>query len=322
MKEKAMLFPCDRELASFMDCVDPVNYEIKGLCVLEDSNVDDLCDIPVFDIGSIDFNLFDVLILVDNAFYSHSFIKDCIERGKKIVNVEEIEKIDVENIHAILEKQSVSVPIIFVMGITPYTEKFHVQIALRKAFANNGYKVSQIGSKSYSGLFGFHSYPSFMNEPMDNTERIMLFRKYVKYIEQQEQPDLIVIGVPGGIMAVNKKHYFDFGMTAYMVSQAIEPDYVIMSMLYSKSYTIEQLEEINQTCKYKFNFEIQSFHLSNTLLDPTSLKSERLTFIKIGNKKYTEKVDRLYDFLNQEDMNKAFDAMITKLSSYNVNQFF
>lgn len=34
------------------------------------------------------------------------------------------------------------------------------------------------------------------------------------------------------------------------------------------------------------------------------------------------KIDGLYDFLNPTDMDKVFENMITKLSSYNVNQIF
>lgn len=324
MKEKAVIFPCDRELVSFMKYFEFTEYEISGLCVLEDSNVvaENKEDIPILDMENVDFGLFGVVILVDETYYTHSFVKDSIERGKKLIDARQLKAIEIEKLDAISEEQKLEVPVIFVAGVTPYTEKFHVQLALRKRLLDNGYKVSLIGSKEYSGLFGFHSFPLFMSEPMDNTERILLFRKYVKYIEQQEQPDIIVVGIPGGIMGVNRKHHFDFGMTAYMVSQAVEPDYVIMNMLYGQEYIKEQLEEINQCCKYKLNFEIDSFHLSNSFFDPASLKSEQLVFIKMGNKKYLNRIERLYDLLNPTDMDKAFETMITKLSSYNVNQIF
>lgn len=123
-------------------------------------------------------------------------------------------------------------------------------------------------------------------------------------------------------MSVNRKHHFDFGMTAYMISHAVEPDYVIMSMLYNSNYTEEQLEEINQTCIHKFNWKIDSFHISNSLLDPASLKSEILKFIKISDKKYLNQVKGLYDLMNSEGMDKMYESMIDKLASYNVNQIF
>lgn len=324
MKETAILFPCDREIISFMDYVDFEGYEISGLCVLEDSNIEIeiKSDFPVLDVKNIDFKLFDNVILIDEAYHTHSFIEECITHGKKIIDIRMEEKIESEKLDVISEEQKLCIPVVFVVGITPYTEKFHVQLALRKHLLDDGYKVSQIGSKAYCNLFGFHSYPAFMNESMDNTRKILLFRKYVKYIEQQEQPDIIIIGIPGGIMSVNRKYHFDFGMTTYMVSHAVEPDYVIMSMLYNSNYTEEQLEEINQTCIHKFNWKIDSFHISNSLLDPVSLKSEILKFIKISDKKYLNQIEGLYDLMNPVGMDKMYESMIAKLASYNVNQIF
>lgn len=57
---------------------------------------------------------------------------------------------------------------------------------------------------------------------------------------------------------------------------------MVINMLYSKSYTKEQLEEVRQVCQYRHNFDIDSFHLSNTFLDPSSLTYEQLKFIKLG----------------------------------------
>lgn len=324
MKKNVILFPCDQELVSLAAYIDYKEYAINGLVVLENSNVsaNQECCIPILDIETVDFSTFDSIIIMDMEYQGHPFIEDSMKRGKNIVYAEKMEENDISQLDSISDELRITAPVVFVAGTTPYTEKFHVQLALRKRLIDDGYKVSQIGSKSYSNLFGFHSYPSFMNGNMDNTQKIISFRKYVKYIEMKEQPDLIVIGIPGGIMAVNKKHHFDFGVTAYMISQAIEPDYVIMNMLYSKGYTAEQLEEIRQVCRFRLNFEIDSFHLSNALFDPATLKSERLKFIKMGKKEYTNKVDDLYDFMDVVDMDKAYNAMLTKLSSYNVNQIF
>lgn len=326
MKKNAVIFPCDQELVSLSNYIDYGDYFIKGLIVLEKSNVFDAGDIniPIMDMVDVDYDTFDSVIVVDSDFYEHQFIESSIRKGKNIIYLEKEEKegFDISQLDSISEEQGIAVPIIFVAGTTSYTEKFHVQLVLRKRLSDNGYKVSQIGSKPYSSLFGFHSYPSFMSDSMNNTKKIISFKKYVKYIELQEQPELIIVGIPGGIMAVNKKHHFDFGMTAYMISQAVDADYVIMNMLYSLKYTEEQLEEIRKVCRYRFNFEIDCFHLSNALLDPATLKDENLKFIKMGKKEYEKKTDNLYDLMNPADMDKAYEDMITKLSSYNVNQIF
>ena len=306
--------------------IDLGEYTIKGLVVLENSNISsvDEMSMPIIDVADVEYDAFDNVIVIEPEFYRHSFIENSIKKGKNVIYIEQKEKedFDLKQLDSVSEEQQIFVPVVFVAGTAPYTEKFHVQLALRKHLLDNGYKVSVIGSKTYSGLFGLHSFPFFMYENMDNIQKIILFKKYVKYIEMIEQPDLIIIGIPGAIMAINKKHHFDFGITAYMVSQAVAGDYVIMSMLYGKKYTTEQLEELSRVCKYRLNFEVDSFHLSNAWLDPSTLKDDRLKIIKMGKKEYDQKVDKLYDLMNPDDMDKVYEDMIAKLSSYNVNQIF
>lgn len=326
MKSNALLFPCDVELLSMIEYIDFGDYTISGLVVLENSNAfatDDI-NIPIIDVTDVKYDAFDNGIVIEPDFYKHSFIENSIKKGKNVIYIGQKEKedFDFKRLELISEEQQISVPIVFVVGTAPYTEKFQIQLALRKQLLANGYKVSSIGSKPYSSLFGFHSFPFFMNENKDDTQKIILFKKYVKCIEMTEQPDLIVIGIPGAIMAINKKHHFDYGVTAYMVSQAVAGDYVIMNMLYGKKYTTEQLEELSKVCKYRLNFEVDSFHLSNAWLDPSTLKDDQLRIIKLGKKEYDQNVDRLYDLMNPTDMDRVYEDMITKLASYNVNQIF
>ena len=52
-------------------------------------------------------------------------------------------------------KKKISTPVVMVCGISPMTQKFELQLYLRKYFKQHKYSVSQIGSKITSGLFGF-----------------------------------------------------------------------------------------------------------------------------------------------------------------------
>lgn len=324
MKKKAVIFPCDYEICSLASYLDYADYDIVGLVALENANAfaDNESIIPIIATADADYETFDSIIVINQKLEKSSFVEEGRRKGKNIIKIESKMGFDISDLDEIKEERRITVPIVFIAGMTLYTEKFQVQLALRKKLQENDYQVSQIGSKSYSSLFGFHPYPAFMEGNMNNEQKMVAFQKYVKYLEMKEKPDLILIGIPGGIMAVNKKHHFDFGITAFMIAQAVDADYVIMNMLYSKGYTVEQLEEIKQVCRYRLNFEIDSFHLSNTMIDPMSLMYDHLKFIEMGTRKYKNKVDGLYDFLNPDDMNEAFESMIAKLSSYNVNQIF
>ncbi len=109
-----------------------------------------------------------------------------------------------------LEIQEIKTPVIFVMGVGENAHKFEIQLSVRENLFNMGYKVSQVGSRNYCEMFNFHSFPEFMYSNMySETEKIKLFNNFIKNIENQENPDVIIIGIPGTIMRINNKATYD-----------------------------------------------------------------------------------------------------------------
>ncbi|SHJ38143.1 peptide maturation system protein, TIGR04066 family [Clostridium cavendishii DSM 21758] len=173
------------------------------------------------------------------------------------------------------EIYEINVPVIFVLGITERTNKFNIQLALRDKFLNEGYKVSQIGTKNYCEIFGFHSFPRFMFDPnITENEKIISFNYLIKDIEQAEKPDVIIVGIPGGTFPINKMFTHKFGILALEVSLGIKPDAAVFSVLYEDYYP-EYFEQISNSIRYKFGFEVTCFNQSNTQLDWLTSKDQR-----------------------------------------------
>lgn len=72
-------------------------------------------------------------------------------------------------------------PIILVAGINEECQKFDIQLELKKYLENGGYRVTQIGSKHYSELFGIHSFPQFMYDTEGVLWPIKLIKALVQY---------------------------------------------------------------------------------------------------------------------------------------------
>lgn len=107
-------------------------------------------------------------------------------------------------------------PVIGIAGTAENTCKFALQIQIIVGLKKKGYKVSWIGSNWLCELLGGHEIPLFMKEnQLNDTEKILLFNRYIKYIEQSEKPDVLVIAAPGGIMPCDKNITGDFGVLAY-----------------------------------------------------------------------------------------------------------
>ena len=77
-----------------------------------------------------------------------------------------------------------------------------------KTYLNNlDYKVCVVSSRTNAELFGIHSFPEFMlQHNLDESSKIINFNHYIKELEVSEKPEIIIIGVPGGIMPVSEKH--------------------------------------------------------------------------------------------------------------------
>lgn len=175
----------------------------------------------------------------------------------------------------------INTPVVFVCGNDERTDKFEIQLLLREYLLNEGYTISQIGTKNYSNLLDFHVFPQFMYEnSLSETDKIISFNHYIKYIELNENPDLIVIGIPLGIMPFDNEFNNNFGIMLYEVSNALKPDYTIFSNTYS-DYSKEYFEDTCNMVKYKFGFDIDCFNMSNTRIDWNKSKM-------LGKKSYTK----------------------------------
>lgn len=97
------------------------------------------------------------------------------------------------------------VPIISVLGMAENCSKFDAELGLYRALCNKGYKVLLVSSKSNVELLGVHPFPSFMfSHHYNEIEKINLFSNYLKINIDHHRPDVVIIGIPGGMIPFNK----------------------------------------------------------------------------------------------------------------------
>ena len=225
---------------------------------------------------------------------------------------------------------NIDTPVVFVLGDGERTCKFETQLVLRKFFKDQGYKVSQIGSRAYCELLGFHSIPTFMFEPRYEMEKIYLFNQFIKKIELTEKPDVILIGIPGAIMSLNGSNATNCGITAYEISNAVSSDVALFCMYYS-NWSTEYYKELQQVVKHKLGFDVQNFVLSNTKLDWMGINEgkNKLKFFTINNSKVESQSKELnaneipaYNIYDKEDAEELCGNVLDKLASYAEIEYF
>lgn len=226
------------------------------------------------------------------------------------------------------EIYKINTPIIFVAGTCERTHKFEIQLNLRENIEKMGYKISQIGTRHYCELMGFHSFPKFMySKYITESEKVTLFNYYIKNIEAKEKPDVIIIGVPGGTMPFNNEFTNKFGILAYEISQAVRPDAVILSTLY-QNYESNFYQLISNSYKHKFGYNIDCCNIANAAVNVSGSQLERVLqyntmdwkFINEKKKAYYNQDIPVYNILDADDAKSMSDFLINNLAAYGETQ--
>lgn len=216
--------------------------------------------------------------------------------------------------------EKIPAPIILVLGAGERCCKFDVQLELRAALQKNKYTITQIGSKNYCEFLGFHSFPDFMMDygKYPEQDKIIGFNKYIRQLYILENPDVIIIGVPGGAFPFDNYFHNDFGLINYSVSNAIVPDYVIYNSLYVDVLS-EYLKDVENRLYHKFDYEVDQIYISNFALNYAVSKADQvLSYITCKTPTIVEQIKEMgvYNVYDDKMKSNAVEVLIETLQEY------
>ena len=220
----------------------------------------------------------------------------------------------------LLKLSDFNTPIIFVMGISENTNKYGVELGLHRNFLKFGYKSVLVGSKTYGSFFGDYAVPDFMyNNSVMDYEKPLLFNKYVKDIEEKEKPDVIIIGVPGGIMPIDKRNTNKFGMLAYHMSCAVQADVTVLCNHFN-FFDEQYFDYMYPLMKYRFGKEVDCMYVNNSVIDLINEDVQGdISYIHISPQKVIQEVERLSQENVFADMDQLSDYVLNILTQYGLN---
>lgn len=217
---------------------------------------------------------------------------------------------------------NIDTPVVFVCSIFEGLDKFNTQLSLRKKLLNDNYKILQIGTRQICELFNFYSFPSFMySNDIAEHDKVVMFNNVLKKLEVEQNPDIIVIGIPGGILPFSSKSFGDLGLTMYKILQAVTPDCTILSLPYGK-YSNEDIAYFGRVIKSKFNIEIDYYNIvsKSILAQQTESKGipKYLTLEEplIKKKVETLKNDNVFYLSNEFEIERLTNSMILEFIKY------
>ncbi|MDR2572254.1 MAG: TIGR04066 family peptide maturation system protein [Oscillospiraceae bacterium] len=162
-------------------------------------------------------------------------------------------------------------PIVFVGEIYENTNAKDIVLILVNHFLASGYKVSVVMEPGFSQLIGFHGTDEFLDsEAKNEIDSITTINRYFESLEKLEQPDIILVQVPGGMMKYNDIIHNSYGVFAYMLSQAIAPDCFICCLPFDEYYS-NAIKMYSDLLNSRFGYSITCAHISNLFIDASNL---------------------------------------------------
>jgi peptide maturation system protein (TIGR04066 family) len=213
--------------------------------------------------------------------------------------------------------KEIPIPVVVVLGNGADCQKFDIQLGLREAFLKEGYKVSQFGSNNYSKLFGFDTIPEFKEFPL--WKKVFAYNDLFYKKCRQDNSDVIIIGVPGGVMPITSYSYEKFGEEALAISFAAKPDIAVFSC-----YFVVPIQEYFDSYKSFMQFRLGAnnviFHLSNTKIIP-DVNLNRIDYLTLESKFVLDEVKNkapefsahLFNALAIDSAKTAYEGIINKL---------
>lgn len=232
--------------------------------------------------------LSDAVVLMDNTFKRRtakycSLIDQAIRLDKKVfatpalvkdlqdenyASVSYIQVISNEHQLQHTYKQSsrlleVKTPVVVIAGMGENCSKFECQLDLRAFVDAVGYNVFSICSNSMGGLMGMSTFPAFMfDENLSFSRKVMQFNRYVYDLCDKHKPNLLLIGLPSGIVPLSECDTNYFSEIPLAVSYALQIDAAILSFYYMQECNNAYLESMDGYCSGKYEIPVEAFYMS------------------------------------------------------------
>jgi uncharacterized protein len=214
----------------------------------------------------------------------------------------------------------VRTPVVFVLSSTENCNQSYIESALCSELRNREYDVLLISEQKDSVVLGQYPIPDFMFQgTYSENEKIIALNRYIWGLERKHQPEIIVISIPGAAMPYDVRHSSDFGVLAYEFSEAVPPDFAVLSSP-CMPYEIGYFKGVEKSLHGRLGITIDIHSLSPYVLDYAEISFEKsLCYLSVDDEYVREMIKRIgYDNLlnlnHKVGISAAVDHLIDKLS--------
>ena len=256
-----------------------------------------------------------------NCIYIYRMI-NMIEREylKKTFPTSQLIEFGMENNNNEEVLYDIQTPVIGVSGVNEYTGKFNTHLEIVSNLRKQGYSVGFIGSRNEAYLCEGISVPNILyDNKYSIKEKVICLNHCLKKYEINNKLDVIVLGIPGEIVILNKNYLGNAGEIPFVVSEAVGVSDLILCMMYDENL-VNQIKIYGDKIAKRFGKNIDQYVIINRMLDPdeTELR-HRIKYTSIPEIKVKEKMDlkcfkNTYKLFDKQSLKKLVEDIIDILS--------
>lgn len=177
-------------------------------------------------------------------------------------------------------------------------------------YRNLGYRVTAVSNNKNTALFDFVPFPSsILNSDLPHEEIIKELNTFYNELQLLHQPDIIITQIPNGMIKYSNICAENFGVKAYMLSQALSVDYFVLNSPID-DFDDASFDLMSTTFKYRFGFKIDAVGIVNRYINFSDSNEEEKV---VYEKAKSSEVKEFVNFLNSTPERKIlfFDAQDT-----------
>ncbi len=180
--------------------------------------------------------------------------------------------------HAVPHIIEIPAPVIAVLGVGEHCDKFECQLLLKRALDSRGYNSLCISSSELGVLFGMSLYPDFIFcKDVELHDKVIRFNHYLAKMCEAQKPDVIVVGIPGGITPLAPCEDNYFAEIPYIISNALEVDSGILCIYHHQDPAQYDFDWAAMYARMKFNIPLDYFFLSRHKME-YDLENQKIDF--------------------------------------------
>lgn len=219
------------------------------------------------------------------------------------------------------EKYVIEVPVIAVEGMGKNCSKFENQIDLKKMLERNGYQVSWISSNELAMLFGGTVFPaSFYSDKRSFEKKVLLCMRYLYTISISEKPDVMIVGIPGGIAEFEANEKNHYGEYALIVGNAVQIDSSILCLYFEERVSSKGIEELSNYVKNRCFLPVRAVSIGKNTYQIDEGMEEEISYLFLQQeylKKYSAEPNKnripIFRIWEDEERELALKRIVDEL---------